>query len=1316
MSEVQVNLNLNVTGKDQVEEARVSFEGLNLTTKQAQDIAAADPATRAAMIEGLKQQAQATQEATEAARGMTEAAGAASSGFGGLSEAMLEGVGISASLFAGFGLVTAGIEALREMTIGAVEEFGTFGNSLMRMHDTLGVPLELAAAWKETEGVTGISADRIVNTLAMMDMRVAQGNKQAQKAFDDLNISAHAFAEASIPEKMEMLSDAMQHSGLSAEQFAVAMKELGGRGALGIIEELNPQFLELQNRIKDLSGPMAEEAKAARDWKVETAFLAAEWEHVKRAIGGAIAEMAMGAFGKGDQAGSPMWQFGPGAGLASMLRQPPTPATAREGSAFFVGPPSSANVKGGMESIDFDDQEHAAARAKAAKEGLKDINEVLRASSQRLSDQLKFETAEHTAQAALDKQLQAASAALAATDAGEVSALDLKIQKLESEAAAKTQAALGTKTYNDAQMLEASTTTILIDLNRQQSEEQARVKQDVADTTAAMKDSQQAQMDAAEGALKLDEAQAKLHNTLENQKQVIQDKLLIDELNTQKQVEEGKITLEEADAYIKLAEAKAKAAGVSVADAAAVKDLGAITDAVKALSGALTAMGMSATVGFGGLVSSIASGLQAGQQAAARIKSAGGLGTDAGKVEAVAAGIDVFTNAMGSGVVESKGEAIGKGMASGAATGFAVAGPWGAAVGAVVGLIGGLFHHNPSWVKVGEDAGKELGMAISDKLAQQIEQDAKKLNISNQAAGLLNLDKALQENGKSALDAGADMGKLMSAVSDGSIPAVQGLQEVDKVFGQMTQDATASGDTMNATLTQTIEKARELGGALYTPAMKAWVDTGIKDAIAGLNELIGTMSTVTTATGKKGKGSSTTTSVTGGLGLGDDSASIAANGKDQASIFMATFQATLSEQGVVAAVTALDPAFNALMQKMKETGDKAGLAAVQAIMGPFGQLHALMGDKVFAGAATAADGLTKVMGGLGQAAYLDKSTFDSLQSQAMNTFTTMTAHGATSKQAIEVLSPEIQKAIQASKDFGIPLDANTQKLIAIANQNGITFKTDPMQQMVKVLTDIDHLMGGKFQDDMTKAGQTMQQTFQQGAQVSATTGQQVSSQWNTTTQTIESAFQTKLLPSAHVTFKAVADFAHDQAVAVSNVWGGQVDAIAVKIANAQPAVDAAFTAVGDAATGSNSGLMRIQSVVDNISHGLAGWPGLAGAAGQAFQNMPSPGGPGPGNSRHPIPHMATGPGDAWLVSQPTIALVGEAGPEMVVPAGSGSTPTLVRGGGGAGTVQVVLGYHVVVHGAGDPRTTAQLIEQQEPHLMVRLKEVVTQVINGRSNT
>ncbi len=362
----------------------------------------------------------------------------------------------------------------------------------------------------------------------------------------------------------------------------------------------------------------------------------------------------------------------------------------------------------------------------------------------------------------------------------------------------------------------------------------------------------------------------------------------------------------------------------------------------------------------------------------------------------------------------------------------------GAVAGPVIGAIKGWFEAR-KLKKIGADAGKVLGTSVSQETAKAIRDTMKSEKVSLEVASLLNLDRAMGDSGKDARTFATQVQKLMKGIQDGSIPAAKGLEQVSNAFSSMVAAAKDAGSVGDRAVTGILKMAREMGGNAYTEEMKAYTEEKLNQAAEGLKKYVDGISKLDGEFGRMATNSAT--------------------------MFMATFNAIMSEQGWKQAVDQLMPAFEVLQKKLTEIGSESALA----LLGPFSRFAEYLENEVLAGALDAVSGLQQMMVGLADAGYLDLETFTAMQETAADLFNHMLEGGMEARDALLAMAPAIQAAISAAEQFGVPLSADMQTLKDMAEQNGITFSTDPMLRVVEVLEAIAKALGADLPAAADKA-------------------------------------------------------------------------------------------------------------------------------------------------------------------------------------------------------------------------------------------------------
>lgn len=388
----------------------------------------------------------------------------------------------------------------------------------------------------------------------------------------------------------------------------------------------------------------------------------------------------------------------------------------------------------------------------------------------------------------------------------------------------------------------------------------------------------------------------------------------------------------------------------------------------------------------------------------------------------------------------------------------------GQAIGAGIGAIAGIFSE-PSWVKVGKEAGMVLGTEISKEMAKEIEKRAKDLNITVKASALLSIPDLMSKAADPrkfiapALD-------LLTGIANKSVPAKEGIQAMGSAFSQIVSAAMDAGRVGDAAMVAIIKRARELG--LQIPEITAHVKEMVQKAVSAISGITGTKDK---ETGKITKGLNFAALSDHGSALGLTGTGVKSQAKDQALIFTTVFWSAVKELGLAAAVDSMAPAFDAINEKLTE---RFGADFAAKVLGGVGGLFEAFGEEGPArGALEGADALRGALEGIANAGYLTEDSFTAIQNQGVVAFDQMLAAGVPLESALLGMAPTIQAAVSASEQFGVPLTEDMQKLKEMAEQHGITFRTDPMLAMLDVLKKIAIALGADIPDAAAKASDSI---------------------------------------------------------------------------------------------------------------------------------------------------------------------------------------------------------------------------------------------------
>jgi len=378
------------------------------------------------------------------------------------------------------------------------------------------------------------------------------------------------------------------------------------------------------------------------------------------------------------------------------------------------------------------------------------------------------------------------------------------------------------------------------------------------------------------------------------------------------------------------------------------------------------------------------------------------------------------------------------GAASGAAAGSAF-GPWGTAIGAVGGALIGFFA-GKKFRKIAKDAGKVLGVELSQETVEAIEATMEELDLSAAEAALLHIVDAAEDSGRSLEEFGKQLGMLMEGVADESIPAAEGIEQLGLAFSTMREEAETAGRFASKGMESMIAQSRELG--VEIPEVTAYVNEQLTSAVEGLEMFVAALEHVS-----------------------DES--LPELGAQAGVVMEGMFQALVAEHGLIGAVDMLGDSFNALKATLTDT---LGAEAANEILGPLALIFDTVNNEQLRPLFEGIQGITQAMVGMANAGYLSRDMFLAMQDAAVNLFDQALAGGADLNVALAAIAPDIQAAVEAAARFGIPLSEDMERLKALAEQNGYTFSTDPMDAMLSVLVAIAEVLGADIPAAARAAG------------------------------------------------------------------------------------------------------------------------------------------------------------------------------------------------------------------------------------------------------
>jgi len=553
--------------------------------------------------------------------------------------------------------------------------------------------------------------------------------------------------------------------------------------------------------------------------------------------------------------------------------------------------------------------------------------------------------------------------------------------------------------------------------------------------------------------------------------------------------------------------------------------------------------------------------------------------------------------------------------------------------GAALGIgkaIFGLFGSSPV-EKAVKEVGKQMGVDISEALAESIAATSDRLGVGLREASLLALDEVIAESGRSASEFGDEVNSLMEAAALGVVPLTEALETVGSVFQTLTDESFTLGEVADASIARIVQRARELGQVI--PEVEAFLEANRQLAVEGV-----------------------------GTGLEGIEPVTAEQFQAQAEIASFVFWDTFQKEGLLAAAAAFDKTLPALRERLEEFGGDAGV--IDALIGPIIQLSELAGNELFRGAAEGAQGFSDVLAGItNQQLPLSTEQFGAFGIQAGAAFDQALLAAQESglgmeeaqTQALLAIVPLLQTIQDAAAQYGFEIDANTQSLISQAEANGIAFATDPQDRLIASIDALTVAMGG-IPPKFDEIGESAERFGERGGDAMTGLGD-------------EAAAAADEIGAGGAEAAAAAE---DLASAVSEgavALMGQADAAAAAFST--DPTDAMRTSV-EGLTGDLAGVIPVIRQI--------------GAEITALPSFPSvPGGGGGGGGGEPPTSFATGdivrhtPGG-------TVGVLGEAGQdELAAPVQAFSRQlaadlAAVVGAGGGGGGQMVVHAIVTVDG------------------------------------
>lgn len=418
-------------------------------------------------------------------------------------------------------------------------------------------------------------------------------------------------------------------------------------------------------------------------------------------------------------------------------------------------------------------------------------------------------------------------------------------------------------------------------------------------------------------------------------------------------------------------------------------------------------------------------------------ESAIGRGDIGAGLGAITSGISNIAAATAAGSTASRAAG---GAISGAAAGAQLGGPIGAAIGAGVGALVGFFRGRGA-ARLRESIEDVVGVTVSEAMAQGIQDAADMLDVGIFEATLLNLSAIFEDVGGVAafgMEQAADsVVDLFNAVQNGVIPLEEGVASIGQAFVAMAEEGFVAGEVADASLLRVVARARQLRDELgeEIPEVLQFIQGELARAGEGIRAVVGGIQVFSPE-----------------------------DAQAQATIFSTTFWASVEEFGLLASVDTFAPAFAQLQESIAQFGGDVDL-------GGLGRIFEIASDEAFIPLLQGIEGLSNTLAGLTNSGFITAEAFAAIGQQGVAGFEQLIAAGLSEEEALQQIAPLLQNIVATSQAMGLGIDESTAALIAQAEASGIAFSTDPMVQIVDILTIIAETLGATT-EQLATVGET----------------------------------------------------------------------------------------------------------------------------------------------------------------------------------------------------------------------------------------------------
>lgn len=444
----------------------------------------------------------------------------------------------------------------------------------------------------------------------------------------------------------------------------------------------------------------------------------------------------------------------------------------------------------------------------------------------------------------------------------------------------------------------------------------------------------------------------------------------------------------------------------------------------------------------------------------------------------VAEGVGSFMKAMDQ---KGRGQRAMGGAMAGAQIG-SVAGPYGMAIGAAAGLVAGLVKGKPAWAKAADEVSRDFGAKISDELGKTIADRAKTdFKGDRFTASIASLPDILKEAGgvtdENAKQMTSRLHDVFSLMQTGKLTADQARATMDSSFGAFAQHILQSGKVASKEFQDIIKLNQESGlksaevvqfvvgqTQRFGSALQGMMSPLVKN-LGEFTSLEGkakeTAKALAASTDPKEQEQLQKSLVLTNKQLAEAQSKLGDTGAEMGRferLAVAGFNAALkSGAGYLDAVDQLGPALDTIVGANEALGRESSGAIKELLK--FREVATAHQDVVESAAS-----LNDVMLALSNIGGLNEETFADLQTQGLETFDRLTGAGFTEQQSLQQMQGWLEQVRTAHKDLGLPIDENTAKLIAQAEEQGILKEAQLSTNdiMLQGLSAIIEAVGGKL--------------------------------------------------------------------------------------------------------------------------------------------------------------------------------------------------------------------------------------------------------------